>query len=60
MSVVRNVNAQRAKTSAGHDARRHGLRRMVRAGIRDTARRDADMLNGAGGGGRWEAGEQAA
>jgi len=33
---------------------------MVRVGVRDTDSRDADMLNGAGGGGRWEAGEQAA
>jgi len=33
---------------------------MLRAGSRDTDSRDADTLNGAGGGGRREAGEQAA
>lgn len=60
MSVVRNVNAHRAKPSAGHDARRRGLWRMVRVGVRDTDSRDADILNGAGGGGRRAAGEQAA
>ena len=60
MSVVRNANAHRAKPSAGHDARRRGLWRMVRVGSRDAARRDADTRNGAGGGGRLEAGEQAA
>ena len=58
--MVRNVNAHRAKPSAGRDARRHGLWRMVRVGVRDNDSRDADTLNGAGGGGRQEAGEQAA
>ena len=59
MSVVRHAS-RTAPNPSGHDARRRGLWRMVRVGSRDAARRDADTRNGAGGGGRLEAGEQAA
>jgi len=49
MSVVRHAS-RTAPNPPGHDARRRGLWRMVRVGIRDTARRDAGTLRGAGGG----------